>query len=144
MKEEKRRSRRVVKSSDVKPSDVEPSDVELSDVKPSDVELSDVEPSDVELSDVEQSEDEEEKKDSEKKEGEAVKSEIVDSALESIREMVESLGAEKVWQLIRDNRNAAIEQILTELKEGEENEPMRSGLSVEPKCHSIFDLASFA
>ena len=67
-----------------------------------------------------------------------------DPALESIREMVESLGAERVLELIRDNRNAAIEQILSELKEGEENEPMRSGLSVEPKYHSIFDLASFA
>ncbi len=148
MKEEKRRSCPVVELSVVEPSVVklpvvgcQSSDVKPSVVKPSVVgcQSSVVEPSDVELP-----EEEEEKEDSEKKEGEAVKSEIGDAALESIREMVESLGAEKVLQLIRDNRNAAIEQILAELKEGEENEPMRSGLSVEPKYHSIFDLASFA
>lgn len=88
---------------------------------------------------------EEEKQEDRNRESEAVKPNKGEAALESIREMVSDLGAERVLELIRDNRNAAIEQILAELKASEEGElPLRSGLSVEPKCQSIFDLASFA
>lgn len=57
--------------------------------------------------------------------------------------MIEKMGAEKVLEIIRGNRNAAISQIMEEMKE-ETQTTLQSGLSNEDHCHSIFDLANLA
>lgn len=57
--------------------------------------------------------------------------------------LIAEIGAEKVLQLIRGNRNAAIEQILKDLDD-EEKPVLQSGLSAGSRPHSIFDLANLA
>lgn len=57
--------------------------------------------------------------------------------------MIEEMGAGKVLEIIRDNRNAAIRQIMKEMSE-EADCPLHSGVSNEISCQSIFDLASLA
>ena len=60
-----------------------------------------------------------------------------------IEAMMADMGAEKLLEIIRENRNAAISQILDEM-EKTPREPMQSGRSVGGFCNSIFDLAGMA
>lgn len=60
-----------------------------------------------------------------------------------IEAMVADMGAEKLLEIIRENRNAAITQILDEM-ERTPGEAMQSGRSVGGFCNSIFDLAGMA
>lgn len=60
-----------------------------------------------------------------------------------IEAMMADMGAEKLLEIIRENRNAAITQILDEM-ERTPGEPMQSGRSVGGFCNSIFDLAGMA
>lgn len=57
--------------------------------------------------------------------------------------MIDEMGAAKVLEIIRGNRNAAISQIMEEMKE-EARTTLQSGLSSDDCCHSIFDLAHLA
>ncbi len=59
-----------------------------------------------------------------------------------LREMVTEMGAETVLEIIRDNRNAAIRQILSEVEA--QRTPLQTGVSAERGCNSIFDLAALA
>lgn len=69
-------------------------------------------------------------------------SECLSEAETSLREMVAEMGAERVLEIIRDNRNAAIRQILSEVEA--QRAPLQSGVSVGQACSSIFDLAAMA
>ncbi len=68
--------------------------------------------------------------------------ESLSEAETSLREMVAEMGAERVLEIIRDNRNAAIRQILSEVEA--QRGPLQSGVSVGRACSSIFDLAALA
>ncbi len=59
-----------------------------------------------------------------------------------LKEMVAEMGAETVLEIIRDNRNAAIRQILAEVEA--QRAPLQSGVSAARACTSIFDLAALA
>lgn len=59
-----------------------------------------------------------------------------------LRELVTEMGAETLLEIIRDNRNAAIRQILSEVEA--RRTPMQSGVSAARSCNSIFDLAALA
>ena len=65
------------------------------------------------------------------------------AAEREIERMVGEMGAETLLEIIRDNRNAAIRQIISEV---EESRPrgLPSGASVARNCSSIFDLAALA
>lgn len=58
--------------------------------------------------------------------------------------MIGEMGAERVLQILRGNRNAAIEQIIGEMEEEERSRALQSGTSIGAASHSIFDLASLA
>ena len=60
-----------------------------------------------------------------------------------IERMVEEMGAETLLEIIRDNRNAAIRQIISEVEASRQRE-LPSGASVARECSSIFDLAALA
>lgn len=60
-----------------------------------------------------------------------------------LREMLEEVGAETLLQIIKDNRNAAIRQIIKEVEESRDR-TIPSGASAAHTCSSIFDLASLA
>ena len=57
--------------------------------------------------------------------------------------MVEEMGVEKVVEIIKGNRNSAIEQIISEMQQ-QTDQTMPSGTSSSPSFSSIFDLASMA
>lgn len=57
--------------------------------------------------------------------------------------MVEEMGAEKVLEIIKGNRNSAIEQIISEMEQ-QTDRIIPSGASSSPSFSSIFDLASMA
>lgn len=71
------------------------------------------------------------------------KSSTCTEAENEIAGMVKEMGAERVLDLIRGNRNSAIEQILAEL-ESSADRTLQSGVSVGCPCNSIFDLAAQA
>ncbi len=66
-----------------------------------------------------------------------------DPGRKEIERMIDEMGAEKVLEIIRGNRNAAIRQIMKEMEE-ESDCPMQSGTSATSRHNSIFDLASMA
>lgn len=68
---------------------------------------------------------------------------VPDEAGAEIARMVEEMGAEKVLEIIRGNRNAAIDQIVKELEE-ESDCQMQSGTSIASRYNSIFELAAMA
>lgn len=57
--------------------------------------------------------------------------------------MVGEIGAETLLSIIRDNRNAAIRQIISEV-EASRDRSLPSGKSAAVGCSSIFDLAAMA
>ncbi len=63
-------------------------------------------------------------------------------AEKKLKKMVAEMGAETVLEIIRDNRNAAIRQILAEVEA--QRQPLQSGVSAARPCNSIFDLAALA
>ena len=67
---------------------------------------------------------------------------LSESELE-LRRMVEEMGAETILEIIRDNRNAAIRQIISEVEASREK-TFPSGGAVHLSCSSIFDLAAQA
>lgn len=69
--------------------------------------------------------------------------EAPDPAQTEIEKMIGEMGAAKVLQLIRGNRNAAIEQIMTEVEQ-QTDPTLQSGVSVSQGARSIFDLARMA
>ncbi len=64
-------------------------------------------------------------------------------AEEEIDRMMEKVGAEKMLEIIKGNRNAAIKQIISEITSSTERR-LPSGDSAYRKCNSIFDLAELA
>ena len=66
-----------------------------------------------------------------------------DDADTRLRQMIEEVGAETLLEIIRDNRNAAIRQIISEV-EASQDRVLQSGVSTARKCNSIFDLAALA
>ena len=56
--------------------------------------------------------------------------------------MLKEMGAEPLRDIIKDNRNAAIRQILKEVEAS--RPPLQSGTSVAKGCNSIFELAALA
>ncbi|MDE5846040.1 MAG: hypothetical protein K2H71_01670 [Muribaculaceae bacterium] len=73
----------------------------------------------------------------------AERAENPDPATAEINRMLEELGAETLLEIIRDNRNAAIRQIISEV-EASRDEALPSGDSSRLPCSSIFDLAALA
>ena len=73
----------------------------------------------------------------------AERAENPDPATAEINRMLEELGAETLLEIIRDNRNAAIRQIISEV-EASRDEALPSGDSSRLSCSSIFDLAALA
>ena len=74
---------------------------------------------------------------------EATKAEEKSPAETELGEMISRLGADTLLQIIKDNRNAAIRQIIAEV-ESSRDSSIPSGTSSAPSCTSIFDLASMA
>ena len=66
-----------------------------------------------------------------------------DNADTRLRRMIEEVGAETLLEIIKDNRNAAIRQIISEV-EASQNRVLQSGVSAARACNSIFDLAALA
>ncbi|MDE7095994.1 MAG: hypothetical protein K2O47_00700 [Muribaculaceae bacterium] len=60
-----------------------------------------------------------------------------------IDRMIDEVGAETLLEIIRDNRNAAIRQIISEVESSQQS-VLRSGVSIAKECNSIFDLAALA
>ena len=69
--------------------------------------------------------------------------ENADNADTRLQRMIEEVGAETLLEIIRDNRNAAIRQIISEV-EASQNRVLQSGVSAARACNSIFDLAALA
>ena len=67
----------------------------------------------------------------------------VDATRAEIERMVEEIGSETLLSIIKDNRNAAIRQIISEVEAARES-GMHSGLSADGRNSSIFDLAAMA
>ncbi|MDE7419439.1 MAG: hypothetical protein K2N35_04450 [Muribaculaceae bacterium] len=65
------------------------------------------------------------------------------SAEAEIQKMLADVGAETLLQIIKDNRNAAIRQIISEV-EASRDRSIPSGASSASPCKSIFDLAALA
>ncbi len=66
-----------------------------------------------------------------------------DPAYVEVKKKVKAMGAETLLSIIRDNRNAAIQQIIREV-EASQDSALPSGVSVVKGCNSIFDLAALA
>ena len=66
-----------------------------------------------------------------------------DNADKKLQQMIDEVGAETLLEIIRDNRNAAIRQIISEVEASQER-VLQSGVSAARKCNSIFDLAALA
>lgn len=60
-----------------------------------------------------------------------------------LEKMLSEVGADTLLQIIKDNRNAAIRQIIREV-EASRDRSIPSGASAAPSCSSIFDLAALA
>ncbi len=60
-----------------------------------------------------------------------------------LQKMLDEVGADTLLEIIRDNRNAAIKQIISEMQAAQPK-TLRSGTSVSSPCNSIFDLAAMA
>lgn len=60
-----------------------------------------------------------------------------------IEKMMREVGADTLLQIIKDNRNAAIRQIISEV-EASRDSPIPSGSKATSSCTSIFDLAALA
>ena len=60
-----------------------------------------------------------------------------------LQRLVSEMGAETVLEIIRDNRNAAIRQIISEV-EAARPRGLPSGTKISSGCGSIFDLAALA
>ncbi|MDE6696552.1 MAG: hypothetical protein K2K25_06700 [Muribaculaceae bacterium] len=60
-----------------------------------------------------------------------------------LQKMLEEMGAETLVEIIKDNRNAAIKQIISEVQSSQPR-ALGSGTSVTSTCQSIFDLAAMA
>ena len=73
----------------------------------------------------------------------AVEPSADDTARTEIENMMQDMGADKLLDIIRNNRNAAIEEIKRELTENS-NECLPSGISATGRCDTIFDLAALA
>ncbi len=69
--------------------------------------------------------------------------ENADPAENQLKKMIAEVGAETLLDIIRDNRNAAIRQIISEV-EASQDRTVPSGLSGAHRCNSIFDLAALA
>lgn len=65
------------------------------------------------------------------------------SAEAQIQKMLDEVGADTLLQIIKDNRNAAIRQIISEV-EASRDRSLPSGATAAPSCTSIFDLAALA
>ncbi len=86
----------------------------------------------------------EKKEDTEKKKDDSDPENKKRSRAESeIQRMIDDMGANRVLEIIRDNRNEAIRQILSEI-EASQVRVMPSGRSIIKECNSIFDLAAMA
>ena len=70
-------------------------------------------------------------------------SETEDTPRKELERMVDEMGAETLLSIIKDNRNAAIRQIINEV-EASQNRTMPSSVSASMGCSSIFDLAALA
>ena len=68
---------------------------------------------------------------------------LPDPAKTEIDKMISEIGADTLLQIIKGNRNAAIEQIIKEV-EAAHDRSLPSGASSAPTCTSIFDLAAMA
>ncbi|MDE6521417.1 MAG: hypothetical protein K2L17_01245 [Muribaculaceae bacterium] len=68
---------------------------------------------------------------------------LPDPAKTEIDKMISEIGADTLLQIIKGNRNAAIEQIIKEV-EASHDRSLPSGASSAPTCTSIFDLAAMA
>lgn len=60
-----------------------------------------------------------------------------------LQKMLDEMGAETLVEIIKDNRNAAIKQIISEVQSAQPRS-LRSGTSITSSCQSIFDLAAMA
>lgn len=60
-----------------------------------------------------------------------------------LQKLLDNMGAETLVEIIKDNRNAAIRQIISEMQAAQPK-TLRSGVSVNAPCNSIFDLAAMA
>lgn len=67
----------------------------------------------------------------------------LNAAESEIQRMVKEIGADKVLEVIKDNRNSAIRQIISEISSSKER-ILPSGDSTCRTCNSIFDLAALA
>lgn len=67
----------------------------------------------------------------------------LNAAESEIQRMVKEIGADKVLEIIKDNRNSAIRQIISEISSSKER-ILPSGDSACRTCNSIFDLAALA
>ncbi len=65
------------------------------------------------------------------------------SPRKQLERMADEMGAETLLEIIRDNRNAAIRQIIREVEASQEA-VLVSGVSCSGSCSSIFDLAALA
>ncbi len=63
-------------------------------------------------------------------------------AQKKLQKMIDEIGADTLLEIIKDNRNAAIRQILAEMEK--QRTPLQSGISAARGCNSIFELASQA
>ncbi len=70
-------------------------------------------------------------------------SDTPDEAEIELRNLIKKMGAGKIVELIRGNRNAAIKQILDEMQQ-QSDAPLQSGISASHHSRSIFDIASQA
>ncbi|MDE6637496.1 MAG: hypothetical protein K2K32_04580 [Muribaculaceae bacterium] len=60
-----------------------------------------------------------------------------------LQKMLDEMGAETLVEIIKDNRNAAIRQIISEVQSAQPR-ALGSGTSITSTCQSIFDLAAMA
>ena len=68
---------------------------------------------------------------------------VTDPHLAELDRLVKEMGAETLLDIIRDNRNSAIRQIISEA-EGSREQRMPAGGTLSARCSSIFDLAALA
>ncbi|MDE6017189.1 MAG: hypothetical protein K2G85_00065 [Muribaculaceae bacterium] len=75
---------------------------------------------------------------------ESAEDENMSQAETELQKMLEEMGAETLLEIIKDNRNVAIRQIISEVESQQRNSYLRSGVSAPSECQSIFDLAALA
>ncbi|MDE5997621.1 MAG: hypothetical protein K2G77_05350 [Muribaculaceae bacterium] len=74
---------------------------------------------------------------------EAKEGQKLSRAESEIEKMMREVGADTLLQIIKDNRNAAIRQIISEV-EASRDSSLPSGSKATSSCTSIFDLAALA